>query len=216
MKEQEQCSPAFGDGGVAGSLLPTPWQLSGGSSRAGIVLLTPVVTAATSGLREEMESSCSGHVSDEKAPAVASQHLSWTSLGGQECREPVGPKLEWDKVRAILFPCWEQQGREGSQYFQPWLLCLITAVFSSLVWQEEQEGAANNGCSHFPAVRYLKTLTPQPLIFFFLILLLFFSLARPAEGLPAASSTQVLIAALPLLGTPLCCMPSGNTGAASW
>lgn len=95
VKEQEQCSPGFGDGGVAGSLLPSPWQLSGGSSHAGSILLTPMVTAATSRLCEEMESSCSGHVSDEKAPAVACQHLSCSPRGSGSHWEDRGAGSPW-------------------------------------------------------------------------------------------------------------------------
>lgn len=71
--------------------------------------------------------------------------------------------------------CSLSEGREETQCFQSWLLCFIAAAFSTLVWPEELWGVADNGCSHFPAVRYLMTLTPQPLGFF-TDLIYFFSL----------------------------------------
>lgn len=58
--------------GVAGLLLPCPWQLSGGWSCARSSLLTPVVGAAASVLCVEMEHSCLGRVTDDRAPATAS------------------------------------------------------------------------------------------------------------------------------------------------
>lgn len=135
---------------VAGLLLPSPQQFSGDRSCAQSSLLTPMVTAATSVLLAEMEHSCSEQVKDEKAPITASPGLSagipellpQSSKGGRGqglgCAEkPWVHELGQGELRAVLSPPWEQQGREGSQYFQSWLLCFITAAFSRLVWWEE-------------------------------------------------------------------------------
>ena len=136
--------------GVAGLLLPSPWQFSGDRSCARSSLLIPVVTAATSALRVETEHSCSERVKDDKAPTAASPGLSAqipeplpqsSKEGrGQEtggAGKPWAHELGQGELRAVLFPQWEQQGREGSQYFQSWLLRFITATFSRLVWREE-------------------------------------------------------------------------------
>lgn len=75
---------------------------------------------------------------------------------------------------------------------------LLLLLSADLFGRRSCRGAANNGCSHFPAVRYLMTLILQPSFFFF------FSLAQPAKVLPAASATQSLapIAALHLPRDP--------------
>lgn len=116
--------------GVAGLLLPSLRQLSGDRSRAQSSLLTPMVTAATSVLRAEMEHSCSERVKDEKAPATASPGLSarilellpQSSKGGQGqgmggARKPWAHELGQGGLRAILFPQWEQAGQRGESLF---------------------------------------------------------------------------------------------------
>lgn len=61
------------------------------------------------------------------------------------------------------------------------------------------------------------TFIPQlPIYFFFNLFYFIFSLAQPAEVLPAASLTRILapIAALPLPGDPPARLPSSSKGAA--
>lgn len=53
---------------------------------------------------------------------------------------------------------------------------LLLLLSADLFGGRSCRGAANNGCSHFPVVRYLMTLTPQPPILFIYLFNLFFSL----------------------------------------
>lgn len=93
--------------------------------------------------------SCSERVKDDESPAMASPDLSaqspeplpQSSKGGMRAGDggagkPWARELDWGELRA-MFPLREQQGREGSQCFQSWLLHFITAAFSRLVWQQE-------------------------------------------------------------------------------
>lgn len=143
----------------------------------------PMETAAAAELCVEMEHSCSERVTDDRAPATASSGL-WApipELLPQSCKGGQGQggvqgsqgPTSWGRVTSEL-SCSLSEGREGSQCFQSCLLCFIAAAFSKLLWLKELWGVADNGCSHFPAVRYLMTLTPN-LPFFLLIY--FFPLA---------------------------------------
>lgn len=96
--------------------------------------------------------------------ALAADNCFCCSHGARGIRDGGAPRLEQGEVRAVLFPCWEQQGREGSQYFQPWLLCFITAAFSSLVWQEEQEGGCKQWLLTFSSCQIFNDInSPAPI-----------------------------------------------------
>lgn len=147
-----------------------------------------------------MEHSCSERVKDEKAPAMASpgflaqtlEPLPQSSKGGrgQGARGSHGPMSQGRVCSELLCSLGrgsraERRVNISSLGFYTLFLLLSADLFGGRICK----GAANNGCSHFPAVRYLMTLTPQPPIFKILFYFIFFLSAQPAEELPAASLT---------------------------
>lgn len=130
--------------------------------------------------------------------ALAADSCFCCSHGGRGHGRWGAPRLEQGEVGAILFTCWEQQGRGGSQYFQPWLLRFITAAFSSLVWQEEQEGGRKQWLLTFSSCQIFNDMNSPTPIPPFLLRFCVFPPAQPAEALPVAYVTQVLALMAPL------------------
>jgi len=191
--------------GVAGLPFPSLRQLSGDRSHARSRLLTPMEMCV------EMEHSCSERVKGEKAPP-ASGHESWSlprsSKGGQARGQGAwgshGPK-SWGRVgsepsRSLGGSSRVERGVSVSTLDFYALSLLLSA---DLFGRRSCRGAANNGCSHFPAVRYLMTLPPQPPIFFFFFFSAWHSQLKHSQQ-SAPPGRWPLLLPFTSQGTPLC------------
>lgn len=87
--------------------------------------------------------------------------------GGEGVQDSQGP-TSWGRVTSELSCSLGEGSRAGRGVSVSTLgfHALLLLLSANYLGQRSCGGFADNGCSHFPAVRYLMTLTPQPPRFF--------------------------------------------------